>query len=81
MIYQRQILNQKCSFLADLEMKYREVVQLIENDGWQQVRQKGSHRAYKHDKKAGIVTIAYHRLSDEVPKGTLNSIFKQAGFK
>jgi predicted RNA binding protein YcfA (HicA-like mRNA interferase family) len=67
--------------LADLEIKYRDVVQLIEDDGWHQVRQKGSHRAYKHNTKAGIVTIAYHRLADEVPKGTLNSIFKQAGFK
>ena len=62
-------------------MKYREIVNLIETDGWIQVRQKGSHRAYKHDKKSGIVTIAYHRLGDEVPRGTLNSILKQAGLK
>jgi predicted RNA binding protein YcfA (HicA-like mRNA interferase family) len=59
-------------------MKYKEVVDLIEEDGWRQVRQKGSHRAYKHNSKLGVVTIAYHRLSDE---GTLNSIFKQAGLK
>jgi predicted RNA binding protein YcfA (HicA-like mRNA interferase family) len=62
-------------------MKYREVISLIESDGWQQVRQKGSHRAYKHPTKVGIVTIAYHRMSDEVPRGTLNSILKQAGLK
>lgn len=62
-------------------MKYKDVVRLIEGDGWVQVRQRGSHRAYKHEKKSGIVTIAYHRLSDEVPRGTLNSIFKQAGLK
>ena len=62
-------------------MKYKEVVKLIEEDGWFEVRQKGSHRAYKHNVKTGIVTIAYHRMSDEVPHGTLNSIYKQAGLK
>ena len=54
---------------------------MITDDGWYQVRQKGSHRAYKHESKNGIVTIAYHRLGDEVPRGTLNSIFKQAQLK
>lgn len=62
-------------------MKYREVVKMITNDGWYKVRQKGSHRAYKHQSKKGIVTIAYHRLGDEVPRGTLNSILKQAQLK
>ncbi len=62
-------------------MKYKEIVKQIELDGWYQVRQKGSHRAYKHPQKTGIVTIAYHRLNDEIPKGTLNSILKQADLK
>ena len=62
-------------------MKYAEIVKAIESDGWYQVRQIGSHRAYKHDTKLGIVTIAYHRLSDEIPKGTLGSILKQAQLK
>lgn len=62
-------------------MKYQEIVKIIESDGWFQVRQRRSHRAYKHATKTGIVTIAYHRLSDEVPKGTLNSILKQASLK
>jgi predicted RNA binding protein YcfA (HicA-like mRNA interferase family) len=62
-------------------MKYNEVLRLIENDGWYQVRQKRSHRAFKQKSNPGIVTIAYHRLSDEVPAGTLNSILKQSGLK
>ncbi len=65
----------------EIKMKYREVVKLIEADGWYQARQKGSHRAYKHNLKKGIVTIAYHRLNNEVPPGTLNSILKQARLK
>jgi len=52
-------------------MKYREVIKIIEGDGWYAVRQRGSHVTYKHNKKKGIVTIACHRLSDEVPRGTL----------
>ena len=62
-------------------MKYREVVKKITQDGWYQVRQKGSHRALKHRTKKGVVTLAYHRLGDEVPRGTLNSILKQAQLK
>lgn len=62
-------------------MTYRQIIEIITEDGWVQVRQKGSHRAFKHLKKKGIVTIAFHRMKDEVPKGTLNSILKQAQLK
>ena len=62
-------------------MKIAEAIKLIENDGWFVVRQKGSHRQYKHLVKAGLVTIAVHRMSDEIAPGTLNSILKQAGLK
>lgn len=61
-------------------MKVRDAVKLIEGDGWFLVRTKGSHRQYKHENKAGLVTVAGHP-SEEVPKGTLNSILKQAGLK
>lgn len=59
-------------------MKIREVIKIIEADGWFLVRQKGSHKQYKHPAKKGLVTIAGHKLSDEIAPGTLNSIFKQA---
>jgi len=61
-------------------MKVRGVLKLIEDDGWYQVTQKGSHRQFKHPDKAGRVTIAGHP-SQEMDKGTLNSILKQAGLK
>jgi predicted RNA binding protein YcfA (HicA-like mRNA interferase family) len=41
---------------------------------------KGSHRQYKHATKVGVVTVAGN-LSNDIPKGTLNSILKQAGLK
>ncbi|MFA5971703.1 MAG: type II toxin-antitoxin system HicA family toxin [Lentimicrobiaceae bacterium] len=62
-------------------MKVSEIIKIIENDGWFLVRQKGSHRQYKHKIKKGLVTIASHKLSDDIAIGTLNSIFKQAELK
>ncbi len=62
-------------------MKYKQVIKLIEDDGWWMSRQKGSHRVYKHATKKGIVVIAAHKLLDEVPTGTESAILKQAGLK
>ncbi len=62
-------------------MKARDVIKLIEDDGWFLVRQRGSHKQYKHQTKKGLVTIAAHKMSDEVAPGTLNSILKQAQIK
>jgi predicted RNA binding protein YcfA (HicA-like mRNA interferase family) len=59
-------------------MKVREIIKLIEDDGWYLARQKGSHRQYKHPEKKGLVTISGHRMSDDVATGTLKSILKQA---
>ena len=53
---------------------------MIEANGWYLSRTRGSHRHYKHPAKPGIVTIAGHPNID-IPKGTLNSILKQAGLK
>lgn len=61
-------------------MKVRDVIKLIEADGWYLVVTKGSHRQYKHSTKSGRVTIAGHPSHDLAP-GTLSSIFKQAQIK
>lgn len=58
-------------------MKVRDVIKVIEKDGWYLVATKGSHRQYKHPVKPGRVTIA-GQASDELAPGTLNSVFKQA---
>lgn len=34
-------------------MNAREVIKIIEKDGWYLDRQKGSHRQYKHPQKEG----------------------------
>ena len=61
-------------------MKVREVLKILEDDGWYIVRIKGSHRQLKHPAKSGTVTVAGNP-GIEVPKGTLNAILKQSGLK
>ena len=61
-------------------MKVREIIRVIEDDGWYLVRTRGSHRHFKHPSKPGLVTIAGNPGVD-MPKGTLNSVLKQAGLK
>ncbi|MHB1022262.1 MAG: type II toxin-antitoxin system HicA family toxin [Acidobacteriaceae bacterium] len=61
-------------------MKVRDVIRLVEEDGWYQVAQRGSHRQFKHPSKPGRVTIAGHPAVD-MDRGTCNSILKQAGLK
>ena len=62
-------------------MKVKEVIKLIEADGWYLARQKGSHMQFKHPTKKGLVTIAAHKMSDDIPKGTEASILNQAQLK
>ena len=61
-------------------MKIRDVVKMLEDDGWSVVRQRGSHRQFKNAKKPGLVTVA-GKPGDDLAAGTLNSILKQAGLK
>ena len=61
-------------------MKVSELLSLIDKDGWVMVRQSGSHRQFHHPAKTGTVTVA-GKPSIDVPRGTLNSVLKQAGLK
>ena len=61
-------------------MKVSELIRILRDDGWELARIKGSHRQYKHRTKKGLVTLP-GKMSDEVKKGTLGSILKQAGLK
>jgi len=61
-------------------MKVKELIDIIETDGWYLDRTKGSHRQFKHPVKKGTVTIA-GKLSTDMPKGTIISVLKQAKLK
>jgi len=61
-------------------MKFRRIEKIIKATGWYEIRSNnGSHRQYVHDSKPGKITIPFHR--GDIPKGTINSILKQAGLK
>lgn len=60
-------------------MNSRDVIKSIENDGWYEVNQVGSHKQFKHPTKKGRVTVPHP--SRDIPIGTLKSIEKQAGIK
>ncbi len=60
--------------------KVRDAIRLIEAEGWELVRTRGSHRQYRHADKPGVVTVAGNPNHDLAP-GTWNSILKQAQLK
>lgn len=62
-----------------MPIKPRKMEKLILADGWIFENQIGSHKHYIHPKKSGKVTILFH--VKDLPKGTENSIRKQAGLK
>lgn len=61
-------------------MKVRELIHILEEDGWYLKTTKGSHRQYKHPTKPGRVTVP-GKLPDDLAPGTLGSIMKQSGFR
>ena len=60
-------------------MTAKEAEKIIKKDGWYLVSTEGSHHHYKHNAKAGKVTIPFHKKPKDLPTKTLKSIFKQAG--
>ncbi|MBL1225382.1 type II toxin-antitoxin system HicA family toxin [Enterococcus sp. BWR-S5] len=60
-------------------MNSKEVIKIIEADGWQLKNVKGSHHHYRHPSKKGKVTVPHPKK--DLPIGTANSILRQAGLK
>jgi predicted RNA binding protein YcfA (HicA-like mRNA interferase family) len=62
-----------------MRKRVKEIIDIIEADGWYFVRQKGSHKQYRHPTKRGTVTIPDHGKNDELNHQVVSSILKQAG--
>ena len=60
--------------------KVKEVIWLLEEDGWYLDYCRGSHRQFRHPVKKGKVTVN-GKLSKVLEQYILNSIWKQAGWK
>lgn len=60
-------------------MRSREIIRKLKEDGWEEVRQVGSHKQFRHPTKPGIVTVPHPEA--DLAIGTIKSIEKQSGIK
>jgi predicted RNA binding protein YcfA (HicA-like mRNA interferase family) len=60
--------------------KVREMIRLIEADGWYFFKQKGAHKQYKHLTKKGKVTITDHGKKSDLEDRDVNSILKTSRY-
>ncbi|MDN5871819.1 MAG: type II toxin-antitoxin system HicA family toxin [Nitrococcus sp.] len=61
-------------------MKVRDILRKLKEDGWYHHSMRGSHQQFKHTSKPGRVTVP-GKPGDDLAVGTVNSIYKQAGWK
>ena len=57
----------------------REIIQILEADGWYLQKIVGSHHHFKHPTKKGKTTVPHPKK--DILSGTLDSIKKQSGLK
>ena len=60
-------------------MQSRELIKLLQADGWQLKRTRGSHHQFAHPTKPGTVTVPHPKK--DLGKGLVQAIRKQAGLK
>ena len=60
--------------------KTKEVIRMLEDDGWILDRVRGSHRQFRHPTKKGTVTIN-GKPNQVMEQFILNCIWKQAGWR
>jgi predicted RNA binding protein YcfA (HicA-like mRNA interferase family) len=63
-----------------MPMKVREVIEVLERNGWVMLRQRGSHRVFGHSHHTDRVVVAGKR-SDTVKRGTLAAIRRMSELK
>lgn len=60
--------------------KVKEVIRMLEVEGWHLDYWKGDHRQFRHPVKTSKVTVS-GKNSETLSQENLNSIWKQAGWK
>ena len=63
-----------------MPMRVRELIHLLQEHGWKEIRSKGSHSHFKHPDYPLLITVP-GQDGKELAPGTLNAILKQAGLK
>jgi predicted RNA binding protein YcfA (HicA-like mRNA interferase family) len=62
-------------------MKVKDIIKRLETEGWILIRQKGSHKQFKHPEKQLLITVPDHGQNKEPSIGVLKDIMKKAGWK
>ena len=57
----------------------REIIKMLQDDGWYEVSCVGDHHQFKHPTKKGRVTVTHPKK--DIPAGTVRNIEKQSGVK
>jgi predicted RNA binding protein YcfA (HicA-like mRNA interferase family) len=60
--------------------KVKDMIALLEQNGWVHIRTRGSHRIFKHP-ATGKTTVLAGKESKELDKSIENAILKQTGLK
>jgi predicted RNA binding protein YcfA (HicA-like mRNA interferase family) len=60
-------------------MQSRELIKLLQADGWHLKRTRGSHHQFVHATKVGRITVPHPKK--DLGKGLVLAILKQAGLK
>lgn len=63
-----------------MAQKVKQVIDLLEENGWRCVRMKGDHRMYQKDGARRPIVVPGN-LNDDMAVGTLNSILRESGLK
>jgi predicted RNA binding protein YcfA (HicA-like mRNA interferase family) len=60
-------------------VNFRDFIRILKDNNFVLARQKGAHRQYEgfHSGKRWLVTVAYHRESDDIAPNTLDSMIWQ----
>lgn len=61
-----------------MTMKVKQVIDLLEENGYLYVRTRGDHRIFSNPEKNNTIVVA-GKLSSDMPVGTLKSILRQLG--
>lgn len=56
-----------------------EIIRRLEADGWVHARTRGDHHQFKKEGVAALVTVPHPKK--DVPRGTLRSIWRAAGWE
>ena len=67
------------ALLERVPVKVRELIRLLETNGWRHIRTNGSHRIFRHPD--GRTTVISGKSSNDIRIGTYRAILRQTGME